>query len=78
MLSEFLNNNKEEIDKLNNGDDKVFLKKEKEKFISGNKLKEEIIKVNYIEQFNDFINQKTDIEKVVLTIRDGLYLIRKL
>lgn len=31
-----------------------------------------------VKQFNDFINQRTDIEKVVLTIRDGLYLIRKL
>ena len=30
MLSEFLKNNKEEIDKLNSGDDKAFLKKEKE------------------------------------------------
>ena len=55
MLSEFLKNNKEEINKLNSGDDKAFLKKEKEKFINGNKLKEDIIKVNYIEQFNDFI-----------------------
>ena len=31
-----------------------------------------------IRQFNEFINKRTDIEKVVLTIRDGLYLIRKL
>ena len=30
-----------------------------------------------IKEFNQFINQRTDIEKVVLTIRDGLYLIRK-
>lgn len=28
--------------------------------------------------FNNFIKQRTDIDKVVLTIRDGLYLIRKL
>lgn len=28
--------------------------------------------------FNEFINGRTDIEKVALTIRDGLYLIRKL
>jgi predicted O-methyltransferase YrrM len=28
--------------------------------------------------FNEFIKTRTDIEKVVLTIRDGLYLIRKL
>ncbi len=31
-----------------------------------------------IKAFNDFIKERTDIEKVVLTIRDGLYLIRKL
>ncbi|MEP6700688.1 MAG: O-methyltransferase [Bacteroidota bacterium] len=31
-----------------------------------------------IQGFNDFIKARTDIEKVVLTIRDGLYLIRKL
>lgn len=31
-----------------------------------------------VKQFNEFIQQRTDIEKVVLTIRDGLYLIRKI
>lgn len=31
-----------------------------------------------IQAFNDFIKERTDIEKVILTIRDGLYLIRKL
>lgn len=31
-----------------------------------------------IRAFNEFIRQKEDIEKVILTIRDGLYLIRKL
>jgi len=31
-----------------------------------------------IQAFNEFINNRTDVEKVVLTIRDGLYLIRKL
>ena len=31
-----------------------------------------------IQAFNDFIKARTDIEKLVLTIRDGLYLIRKL
>lgn len=31
-----------------------------------------------IQAFNDFIRNRKDIEKVVLTIRDGLYLIRKL
>jgi len=31
-----------------------------------------------IQAFNDYIRQRTDIEKVVLTLRDGLFLIRKL
>lgn len=31
-----------------------------------------------IKAFNDFIKTRTDIEKLVLTIRDGLYLVRKL
>jgi predicted O-methyltransferase YrrM len=31
-----------------------------------------------IEAFNKFIKERTDIEKVILTIRDGLYLIRKI
>ena len=31
-----------------------------------------------IQAFNEFIKGRTDIEKVILTIRDGLYLIRKL
>ena len=31
-----------------------------------------------IAAFNKFIKERTDIEKVVLTIRDGLYLIRKI
>lgn len=31
-----------------------------------------------IQEFNNFINRRTDLERVVLTIRDGLYLIRKL
>jgi caffeoyl-CoA O-methyltransferase len=31
-----------------------------------------------IKAFNEFIKERTDIEKVVLTVRDGLYLIRKL
>lgn len=31
-----------------------------------------------IRAFNEFIKQRTDIEKVVLTLRDGLFLIRKL
>ena len=31
-----------------------------------------------ISAFNQHINERTDIEKVILTLRDGLYLIRKL
>lgn len=31
-----------------------------------------------IQAFNEFIKRRTDIEKVILTIRDGLFLIRKL
>ncbi len=31
-----------------------------------------------IQAFNEFIKGRTDIEKVVLTIRDGLYLMRKM
>ena len=34
--------------------------------------------VKGIQAFNDFINERNDIEKMVLTVRDGLYLIRKL
>ena len=30
-----------------------------------------------IKDFNEFINKRTDIEKMILTLRDGLYLIRK-
>ncbi len=30
-----------------------------------------------IKGFNQFINERTDIEKMILTLRDGLYLIRK-
>jgi predicted O-methyltransferase YrrM len=30
-----------------------------------------------IKSFNQFINERNDIEKVLLTLRDGLYLIRK-
>jgi caffeoyl-CoA O-methyltransferase len=31
-----------------------------------------------IREFNEFVSRRNDIEKVILTIRDGLYLIRKL
>jgi caffeoyl-CoA O-methyltransferase len=46
----------------------------------GQVLEEEIKGKNAkaIQQFNDFINSRKDLEKVFLTIRDGLYLIRKL
>ncbi|HKC36261.1 MAG TPA: class I SAM-dependent methyltransferase, partial [Chitinophagaceae bacterium] len=30
-----------------------------------------------IKAFNQFINERSDIEKMILTLRDGLYLIRK-
>ena len=30
-----------------------------------------------IKDFNQFVNERTDIEKMILTLRDGLYLIRK-
>jgi predicted O-methyltransferase YrrM len=48
----------------------------------GNKYKEDSGRQNKnvkaIKDFNEFINTRTDIEKVILTIRDGLYLVRKL
>ena len=31
-----------------------------------------------IQAFNDFVRQRNDIEKVILTVRDGIFLIRKL
>ena len=49
-------------------------------FFHGEVLEEEIKgkSAKGIQAFNDFIKERTDIEKCVLTIRDGLYLIRKL
>jgi len=49
-------------------------------FFHGQVLEENVTGKNAkgIEAFNKFIKERTDIEKVVLTIRDGLYLIRKL
>lgn len=46
----------------------------------GQVLKEEVKgkSAKGIQAFNDFIKERADIEKVVLTIRDGLYLLRKL
>ena len=31
-----------------------------------------------IKEFNEFIAERTDIDKMIITLRDGLYLIRKL
>ena len=49
-------------------------------FFHGEVLDEEVKgkSAKGIQAFNDFIKERTDIEKCVLTIRDGLYLIRKL
>jgi predicted O-methyltransferase YrrM len=49
-------------------------------FFHGEVLEDEVKGKNAkgIEAFNKFIKAGTDIEKVILTIRDGLYLIRKL
>lgn len=46
----------------------------------GQVLEEEIKGKNAkaIQAFNDFIAERTDIEKLLLPVRDGLYLIRKL
>ena len=48
-------------------------------FFHGQALEENAKKKNAlgIKAFNEFIKNRKDIEKVVLTIRDGLYLIRK-
>jgi predicted O-methyltransferase YrrM len=49
-------------------------------FFHGQVLEEEVKGKNAkgIKAFNEYIQQRTDIEKVVLTLRDGLFLIRKL
>jgi predicted O-methyltransferase YrrM len=49
-------------------------------FFHGQVLEQEIKGRNAkgITAFNEFIKQRTDIEKVILTVRDGIYLIRKL
>jgi caffeoyl-CoA O-methyltransferase len=49
-------------------------------FFHGEVLEENVKGKNAkgIAAFNEFIKERTDIEKVILTIRDGLYLIRKL
>ncbi|HEX4875737.1 MAG TPA: O-methyltransferase [Chitinophagaceae bacterium] len=49
-------------------------------FFHGQVLKENIKgkSAKGIQAFNNFIRERDDIEKVVLSVRDGLYLIRKL
>jgi caffeoyl-CoA O-methyltransferase len=49
-------------------------------FFHGQVLEEEVKGKNAIgiTAFNEHIQQRTDIEKVILTLRDGLFLIRKL
>src|SRR5258706_11234113 len=49
-------------------------------FFHGQVLEEEVKgkSAKGIQAFNEYIRQRTDIEKVVLTLRDGLFLIRKL
>ncbi len=49
-------------------------------FFHGQVLEEEVKGKNAkgIKAFNEHIQQRTDIEKVILTLRDGLFLIRKL
>ena len=49
-------------------------------FFHGQVLEEEVKgkSAKGIEAFNNYIRERTDIEKTVLTIRDGLFLIRKL
>ncbi len=46
----------------------------------GEVLKEDITEKNAIaiQAFNEFVNQRNDVEKLMLPLRDGLYLIRKL
>jgi len=49
-------------------------------FFHGQVLEQEVKGKNAkgIKAFNEYIQQRTDIEKAVLTLRDGLFLIRKL
>lgn len=49
-------------------------------FFHGAVLEEKVSGKNAvaIQAFNDFINAQTDVEKMLLPLRDGLYLIRKL
>jgi len=49
-------------------------------FFHGQVLEEPVTNKNAkgIKAFNEYVQRRTDIDKVVLTVRDGLYLIRKL
>jgi predicted O-methyltransferase YrrM len=49
-------------------------------FFHGQVLEEEVKgkNANGIKAFNEYIQKRTDIEKVILTLRDGVFLIRKL
>ena len=49
-------------------------------FFHGQVLEEQVKGKNAkgIQEFNEYVQKRTDIEKVVLTLRDGLFLIRKL
>ena len=49
-------------------------------FFHGQVLEQEVKGRNAkgIKEFNEYIQQRKDIEKVILTLRDGLFLIRKL
>jgi len=49
-------------------------------FFHGQVLTDEVKGKNpqAIKRFNEFIRERDDIDKVVLTLRDGLYLLRKL
>jgi len=49
-------------------------------FFHGQVLEKEATEKNAraIQSFNQYIRERTDIDKVILTIRDGLFLIRKL
>ncbi|MBM3415768.1 MAG: O-methyltransferase [Bacteroidetes bacterium] len=49
-------------------------------FFHGQVLEEKVTgkSAKGIREFNEYIRKRTDIEKLVLTVRDGLYLIRKL
>ena len=49
-------------------------------FFHGEVLKEEVKgkSAKAIQAFNEFISQRTDIDKTIITLRDGLYLMRKI